>query len=122
MAHITPWVARQMVDDFGLSVSNRKFSATLAASTDTTLTVPGDAPAYMAVIKAEGAAQVYMAVGVAAAAPAGATFAATASEMIPYGGVLCREVKAADVLHFLTAGTNIDVSVAFYSLKSTNGI
>jgi hypothetical protein len=111
-----------MVDDFGLPESNKKYSATLPASTDTTLTIPGDAPSYMAVIKAEGAAQVYMANGVAAAVPAGATFAATASEMIPYGGVLCREVKAEDVLHFITAGTNIDVSVCLYSLKSTNGI
>jgi len=122
MALITPWTALNMTDDFGLRPSNLKYRATLPASADRSMTVPGDAPRYMAIIKAEGAAQVYVAVNQPAETPIGSTFAATGSEMVPYGGVLCREVEADDVLHFITAGTDIDVNVVLYSLKSTNGI
>lgn len=113
----TPYTSLQQTDDFGLTFSNIKYSATLAASTDTTLTVPKSAPRYKAVIKAELSAVVYVANGAVAAVPAGATFAAVSSEMIPVNGVLCREVKAGDVLHFITAGTDIDVSVVFYAIK-----
>lgn len=111
----TPYTSLQQNDDFGLTFSTEKFSATLAATTDTTLTVPGTAPSYKALMKAEPTATVYVAKNATAAVPGGVTFAATTSEMIPVNGSLCREVKAGDVLHFYTAGTDIDVSVVFYS-------
>jgi len=117
-----PYIAQQNVDDYGLLFSDTKYSATLAASTDTSLTVPGAAKRYKAVMKAESSGNVYVANNTTAAVPAGASFAAVSSELIPVNGVLCREVKAGDVLHFITAGTNIDVSVIFYALGSTNGV
>ncbi len=112
-----PYTALHQNDDFGLTMSNNLYSATLAASTDTTLTVPGSAPRFKALIKAETDAVVWLAVGATAAVPAGASFASVSSEMIPVNGYLCREFKAGDVLHFITAGTDIDVSVAFYAIK-----
>lgn len=118
---ITPYTSLQQVDDFGLTVSNLKYSATLAASTDTTLTVPGSAPRFKVVMKAETDAVVWMALNAVAAVPAGASFATVSSEMIPVNGVLCRDVKSGDVLHFITAGTNIDVSVVFYALQNIAG-
>ena len=111
------YTSLQQNDDFGLTFASRKYSATLAMSTDTTLTIPGTSKRYKAVMKAEADAVVYVANGATAAVPAGATFASVSSEMIPVNGVLCREVKAADILHFITAGSNIDVSVVLYAIK-----
>lgn len=113
----TPYTSLQQNDGFGLTFSTSKFSATLAASTDTTLTVPGTAPRMKAIIKAETDAVVWVAADAVAAAPSGASFASVSSEMIPINGELCREVKAGTVLHFITAGTNIDVSVVFYAIR-----
>ena len=113
----TPYSSLQQNDDFGLTFSKLLYSANLANDTDTLLTVPGSTQRYKAVMKAETDAVVWVALNQVADEPAGAGFAADTSEMIPVNGVLCREVKAADVLHFITAGTNIDVSVAFYAIK-----
>lgn len=113
----TPWTSLHQNDDFGLPFSNLLYSATLANDTDTSLTVPGSAPRFKAVMKAETDGQVWVALNQVADEPAGASFAADTSELIPVNGVLCREVKAADVLHFITGGTNIDVSVAFYAIR-----
>ena len=111
------YTSLQQNDDFGLTFSSLKYSATLPASTDKTLTVPGSSARFKAIMKAEADGVVYVANGATAAVPAGANFAAVSSEMIPVNGVLCREVKAGDVLHFITAGTDIDVSVVFYAIK-----
>ncbi|MFA6080757.1 MAG: hypothetical protein WC753_04775 [Candidatus Gracilibacteria bacterium] len=109
---------------FGLTFSANKYSASLAASTDTTLTVPaispmGNANAYgnsipnlMAVFTFEPGAIVWVAVGATAAVPVAASFGATSSEMNP----AVRYVKSGDVLHFFCATANTDVSVMFYSL------
>ena len=111
--------SQQPVDDFGHQFSNLLYNAAVAATTDTTLTVPGDAPRYKAIIKAGADVEVYVALNQVADVPAGATFAADTSELVPVNGVLCREVAAADVLHFYsTAGG--DVSVVFYTLNSIN--
>jgi len=117
MAFPTPFTSLHQNDDFGLTFSNTKYSATLAASTDTKLTVPGTASRFKAIMKAEVDAVVYVANNATAAVPAGASFAAVSSEMIPVNGQLCREVEAEDELHFITAGTDIDVSVVFYAIK-----
>lgn len=116
---ITPYTSLHQNNDFGLTFSNMKYSATLAATTDTTLTVPGAAPRYKALIKVGVDAEVYVALNETAAVPAGGSFAATGSEMVPVNGELCREVKAGDVLHFYTADATTDVSVVFYGLKTT---
>lgn len=118
--NITPYLSQQPVDDFGLRFSNLKYSASLAATTDTTLDIPAKASAYKAVIKVEGNGLVWMAINAVAAVPAGATFAATTSELITDAKSISREVKAGDVLHFYTATANTDVSVVLYALGTNN--
>ena len=116
----TPYLAQQPVDDFGFLFANLKYSASLAASTDTTLTIPGNAQRYKALIKVENNGLVWVAKNATAAVPAGATFAATTSELINDAKTLCREVIAGDVLHFITATASTDVSVVLYALGTNN--
>lgn len=115
---IIPYIAQNPVDDFGQLFATYKFSASLAATTDTTLPIPDGAPSYKAVIKVETNGLVWVALNATAAVPAGGTFAATTSELITDAKSLCRTVKASDILHFYTAGSGIDVSVVFYALNS----
>lgn len=115
----TPYIAQNPVDAFGQRFSGLNFSATLAAATDTTLTVPDSSPRYKAVIKGGLDAVVWVALGATAAVPVGASLAAVSSEMVPVNGELCREVRASDVLHFIcTAGG--EVGVTFFALGSNN--
>jgi len=116
----TPYLSQQPVDDFGLRFANLKYNASLAATTDTTLTVPSDAQRYKAVMKVENNGLVWVALNATAAVPVGGTFASTTSELINDAKSLCREVKAGDVLHFYTATAGTDVSVVFYSLGTNN--
>lgn len=117
---------------FGLQPTDTAYSATLAVSTDTTLTIPSNSelggPAYydatvlsssaaghprlLAIIVSDPGQSVWVAKNTAAAAPAGATFAATASALNP----AAYEVKGGDVLHFLCATANVSVSVRLYWL------
>ena len=117
---ITPYTSQQPVDDFGLLFSNLKYSASLAATTDTTLTVPSKAQRYKALIKVENNGLVWVALNATAAVPVGATFAAVSSELVNDAKTLCREVKAGDVLHFITATAATDVSVVFYAIGTNN--
>lgn len=114
-----PYTSQQPVDDFGLNVTDLKFSAALAASTDTTLTVPGKAPRYKALMKVAENGVVWVALNATAAVPAGTTFAATTSELID-SKPLCREVKAGDVLHFITATATTNISVVLYAVGTNN--
>lgn len=118
---------------FGLQFTDIAYSCTLSASSDTTLTVPSvsgmggngmsSSSLWIAVFNFTPAAEVWVAINATAAAPAGNTFALTASEMNP----AARQVRgastlpggtyAADVLHFFTTETGVDVSVLFYSIS-----
>lgn len=114
----TPYLSQQPIDDFGLNFSKLLYSVTLSASSDTTLTVPSVAKRFKALIKIKSGGEVWIALNTTASVPAGATFALTSSELI--NGTLCREVKAGDVLHFITATASTDVSVVFYALGTNN--
>lgn len=116
MAIPTPYLSQQPVDDFSLPFSNIKYTATLAITTDTSLTVPGKAQFYKAVMKCEPGGEVFVALNAAAAAPAGSSFAASTSELLTEGQKLCRHVKAGDVIHFFSATATTDVSVSFYAV------
>lgn len=117
---ITGYNAQQPVDDFGFRFTPLKYSASLAASTDTSLTVPGGASRYKVIIKVKNAGLVWVAINATAALPVGGTFAATSSELVTDSRTLCREVVANDVLHFITATASTDISVVFYSVGSIN--
>lgn len=109
---------------FGLQFTDTAYSATLAATTDTTLTVPsGDSmgggsfpadnkPRLIAIFSFDPGEAVWVAIGATAAVPAGASFAATSSSLNP----AAREVKGGDVLHFFTSASNVVVGVEFYWL------
>ena len=118
----TPYITQQTVDDYGLRFPSVKYSATLTASTATTLTVPSGAPRYKAIIKGgiQGQAQLWVAYKATAAVPAGASFASTTSEMVGINQKICREVNAGDTLSFISAGTGVDVSVVFYAVGTNN--
>ena len=112
---------------FGLQFCDQKYSASLAVTTDTTLTVPlngamGQAlntvNKWLAVIQVEANASVWFALNAMAAVPAGATLALTTSDLIigsQYYGV---EVKAGDVMHFLAPVASTDILVKFYALPA----
>ena len=110
------------VNGFGSPFSDTIYSATLPANTDTTITVPSSSAngfpsathnKYLAVFSYESAKEVYVANNATAAKPAGSTFAATTSELLPPAKL----VKAGDVLHLLAATASSDVTVAFYSVQ-----
>jgi hypothetical protein len=112
---------------FGLQFCDQKFSATLAATTDTSLTVPVNGAMgqalntinkWLAVVQVEANLSVWFALNAAAAVPGGASFAATTSDLIigsEYYGV---EVKAGDVMHFLAPTASTDILVKFYALPA----
>jgi len=113
---------------FGLPVSDQKYSASLALTTDTTLTVPSTGSMgaalntvnrFIAVIQVEANATVWFAVNATAAVPAGTTFATVSSELIIGSQYFAREVKAGDVLHFIAPVAATDVSVVFYALPAS---
>lgn len=107
---------------FGLQFSLDKYSATLVQSTDTTLAVPVSGPfgsgqsttvaRFIAIFSYQPGATVWVANNATAAVPAGASFAAVSSELLP----TARYVKAGDVLHFITPDTSAQVGVTFYVL------
>lgn len=108
------------VNGFGSPFCDTIYSATLLATTDTTLTVPGKAALGMA---SQSGTNTYLAVfsyttntfvalNATAAVPAGNTFAATTSELNP----TCKKVKAGDVIHFYSSGTP-SITVALYSVQ-----
>lgn len=112
---------------FGLPFCDTKFSASLAITTDTTLTVPlkgamgaplNTVNKWLAVIQVEANLSVWFALNATAAVPAGSTFASTTSDLIigtEYYGV---EVKAGDVMHFYAPVAGTDIMVKFYALPA----
>jgi len=107
---------------FGLQFSDTKYSATVAQSTDTTLTIGGagamgsianNVNKYIAIFNFEPGSQVWVAKDATAAVPVGGSFASTNSEMNP----AAREVEVGDVLHFFTPDSGgAAVSVVIYAL------
>jgi len=112
---------------FGLQFSDLKFSASLAVTTDTTLAVPlkgamgaplNQVNKFLAVITVEANLSVWCALNTTAAVPAGASFAATDSDLIIGGQDYAREVRAGDTLHFLAPTAGTDICVMFYALPA----
>jgi hypothetical protein len=112
---------------FGLQFSDQKFSASLAAATDTTLAVPlggamgaalNSVNKFLAVIQVEANLSVWLAMNATAAVPAGSTFALTTSDLIIGGQYYAVEVKAGDTMHFLAPTADTDILVKFYTLPA----
>ena len=118
-------------NDFGQQYSDQIYNATLAAATDTTLTVPGggvmgamtsfgginDKNKVLAVIRTTD--DVWVAVNQAATVPAGSTFAKDTSELVTNAVEKAYLLNFGDVLHFFAkTATTPSVSVAFYAMPS----
>lgn len=113
---------------FGLQFSDLLFSATLAATTDTTVTVPtkgamgvplNTVNRWIALIQLKANSEVWFALNATAAVPAGASFAATTSDLVIGGKYYGVEVKAGDVMHFLAPVAATDILVKFYALQAS---
>lgn len=109
------YISKNPVDDFGLQTSGVLYSATLASATATSITVPGLSQRLKMVVKIDGSSSVWMAVNNTASVPAGSSFAQTTSELINPGINFCREVVAGQSISFITSGTNVPVSISFYT-------
>lgn len=96
---------------FGLPFCTDKYTAKLAGVA-VSLTVPDNYKYWVAVFSIEPGVRVWVANNATAAVPAGATLAASNSELNP----TARLVKANDVLSFVTPDTSADISVSFYAL------
>lgn len=98
---------------FGRVPADLKYSASLTTSSDQSVTVPNTAVKWLAIFSYEPGASVWVAIGTAASAPVGATFAATSSELNP----VAYELNSGEVIHFLTSDVSANVGVSFYVLQ-----
>lgn len=60
-----------------------KYSATLAAGGNSTITLPGNAQSWIVSFSYQPGADIWVAYNASAAAPAGSSFATTSSELLP---------------------------------------
>lgn len=97
---------------FGRPFSSQIFTATLAANTHSTITVPSNFPNWIAYFAYKSGVDVWVSINGTAAVPAGSTFAAAVSELNPE----ILKVKAADVIDIITATATTDVSVSLYAV------
>lgn len=98
---------------FGLPFALFKYSNSLAASAEKLLTIPGTYAKYLAIFAVEPGAEVWVAKNETAALPVAGEFIATDSELNP----VAREVKADDVLHFITGNADARVGVTLYPIR-----
>ncbi len=112
------------VNGFGLKFCNTVYSATLKASTDTSIAVPSSSGMgaisatnnkFYAIISSTPADDVFVALNATAVVPAGSSFA-VASSVLVHGGYAAWEVETGDVLHFISTST-ASITVAFYSIQ-----
>lgn len=111
----------QGVNGFATLFCDTNYTSKLAATTAITVTVPSFAAMglptaneynkFLAVFSYEAGAVVWVANNATAAVPAGATFAASTSQLNP----ACKQVKAGDVISMISPGTP-NVSVSFFAI------
>lgn len=113
---------------FGLPPSDLNYNATLAATTDTTLTIPntmgmGGNGIYqksvwlVLITVAPTTGAVWLAVNAVAAVPVGSTFATTSSVLLVPTVYNAFQVNGGDVLHFFSTPATNSVSVRLYSIS-----
>jgi hypothetical protein len=125
--YLAPYIAQKPVDDFSLPFSQVKYGVKLPGNplSAVPLTIPGDAARYKAVIRVFAGARVFVAsvpkspTGLTAEFPGTAAFTTEISEIVPDAG-LCREVKAGDILSFVSDVPNTFVSVVLYSINAND--
>lgn len=93
-------------------------TATLAANTAKSITVPSNYPVWIMYVRVQPNGWCWVSRTGTAAVPAGSTFASSASELIAGTIEYKRLVYAADVISFITPNTNCDISVSFYNASA----
>lgn len=89
-------------------------TATLAASSAASVTVPSNAPVWVMYVRIEPTKRCWISATGTAAVPVGGTFSASGSDLIVGTVEYKRTVYAGDVLSFITAETTCDIAVDFY--------
>lgn len=92
--------------------ADQHFSATIVNGAETTFTIPSNFAVWIISFSYQPGSTVWIARNATAAIPAGATFAAAASELNPGA----RLVYAGDIIHCITSNASADVGVSLYSV------
>jgi len=98
---------------FGLADAPIKYQNSLVASSEKLITVPGTYAKYSAIFSIEPGAEVWYARNNTAVLPVAGEFILTNSELNP----VSREVKAGDVLHFITGNADARMGVSLYPIQ-----
>lgn len=91
------------------------FTATLAASTAKSLTVPSNVPFWVMYVRVQPNGWVWCSRTTTAAVPASSSLAAASSELIVGTIEYRRKVFAGDTISFITPNTTCDIEVAFFA-------
>lgn len=91
------------------------FTATLAASTAESVTIPGNYPVFIMYVRVQPNGWVWCSRTTTAAVPTGGTLAAAKSELIAGTIEFKRQVNAGDVISFITPNTTCDIEVALFA-------
>lgn len=94
--------------------ATNKWSATITNGSETHITLPSDAPVYIAVFSFQPGTNVWVDLtGATAIIPVGATLATTTSELNP----AARTVFAGGKISMITDNSSADVGVALYAVS-----
>lgn len=104
----------QGFNTFAANKADNKYSATLAAAGNDSITVPSSFQNWIVSFAFQPGSEVWVSINGTAAGPAGATFAATVSELLPGS----RVVKAGDIINIKNTGAGAaDVGVNLYAVS-----
>jgi hypothetical protein len=103
----------QGFNTFAANAADLLMSATLASASHDSFTVPSNFQNWIVSFSFQPGSEVWVSINGTAAAPAGATFAATDSELLPGS----RFVQAGDEIDVLNSGAgDADVGVQLYAI------
>ncbi len=94
--------------------STNMLTATLAAATARTITVPSSAPIWIMYVRMEPTGWCWISKTTTAAVPASSSFAASQSALAVGTIEFKRTVNAGDVLSFITPNTTLNIQVEFF--------
>ncbi len=122
------YIESKVGNDFSQRFCDEVFTCSLPNLSAVPLTVPSSLGVglesatrhpYIAVMRIDEDSNVWVANNETAAVPVGATFALSTSELIHGANPLVKYVVGGDILSFITDGTDVEISVAFYTLAGT---
>jgi len=103
----------QGLNAYAPAFATNHFSASLVNGAEETFTVPEDCDKWIVSFSFQPGTVNWVALNATAAVPAGATFAATDSELNPGA----RWVTGGDVIHVITSTASSEVGVSLYAYK-----